>query len=136
MKSLHWIIFAIAFWILLAPFILDDLFILFLNSTGPDGMLVGTLGDQDLVTLTRWDDLLLGLAIVILALIVVTLEQANHKTPGLKAMHWMQVFLGVWVAAAPFALSFDYQAFTWSHVVTGGFIALFALLQIFYEHKR
>ncbi len=128
MKLLHWILFILAFWIFLAPFVVDDLVMLFVGSHLQEGV--------DLVSLLRWDDLFLGLAIVVIALIVVTMEQANHKTPGLKAMHWLQVLLGAWVAAAPFALDFDYDAFTWSHVVSGGFIAVFALTQIYYERHR
>ncbi len=128
MKLLHWILFILAFWILLAPFVADDLIMLFFGSFLTE--------EASLVELLRWDDLFLGLAIVVIALIVVTMEQASHKTPGLKAMHWLQVMLGAWIAAAPFALDFDYQAFTWSHVVTGGFVAVFALMQIYFEKYR
>ena len=128
MKNLHWIILALAVWILIVPFIGDDIIELLV---GP-----GRTESLDLVSFMRWDDLFLGLAISILALFVVTIEQASHKTPGLIAMHWMQVILGLWVAVAPFALSLDYTAFTWSHAVSGGFITIFALLQLSLEYSK
>ena len=124
MKSIHWIIFALSFLIVLVPFIGDDIIRLFLQAE---------ILDADILTLLRWDDLFLGLAISILSLWAVTMEQGDHKHPGLKAMHWMQVMLGAWIAAAPFALNFGYTAFTWSHFVTGMFVATFALMQITYE---
>ncbi len=124
MKSIHWIIFALAFWIVLAPFVGDDIVNLFFQNT---------VEQIDLIKLLRWDDLFLGLAVSILSLIAVTMEQGDRKHPGLKAMHWMQLMLGAWIAAAPFALSFDYMAFTWSHFVTGMFVATFALIQVTYE---
>lgn len=127
MKLLHWIILAIAGWVLLVPFIGDDIINLILNRD---------LTETELINLIRWDDLFLGLAITIIALFVITLEQASHRTPGLKAMHWLQMVLGLWIAIAPFALQFNYEAFTWSHFVAGGFVAVFALLQITFENRR
>lgn len=124
MKSIHWIIFALAFWIVLAPFVGDDIVRLFLQVDAIDA---------DILSLLRWDDLFLGLAISILSLVAVTMEQGQKKHPGLKAMHWIQLMLGAWISAAPFALNFDYIAFTWSHFVTGMFVAAFALIQITYE---
>ncbi|PIX62658.1 hypothetical protein CO057_01535 [Candidatus Uhrbacteria bacterium CG_4_9_14_0_2_um_filter_41_50] len=124
MKSIHWIIFALAFWIVLAPFVGDDILGLFFKNQ---------IEQADLIRLLRWDDLFLGLAVSILSLVVVTMEQGDRKHPGLKAMHWMQLMLGAWIAAAPFALNFDYMAFTWSHFVTGMFVATFALMQVTYE---
>ncbi len=128
MKSIHWIIFALAFWVILAPFVGDDILALFLPAelATPDRFL----------HILRWDDLFIGLAIAVLALIVVTLEQPSLKTAGLRAMHWMQVGLGAWIAAAPFALAFSYTEFTWSHFVTGFFVAIFALVQINLEDAK
>ena len=125
MKHIHWIIFALGFWIILVPFLGDDIL----------GLLVseGLMENIDIMSLLRWDDLFLGLAVSILALIVVTLEQGSKKMPGLKAMHWLQVGLGAWIAAAPFALDFTYKEFTWSHFVTGLFVAIFALMQVTLE---
>ena len=114
MKQLHWILFCLAAWILVIPFIGDDLIEIMLGAN--------KAATIDLVKLLRWDDFFLGLAIVVLALIILTLEQASHKTPGLKAMHWMQVVIGLWITVAPFALTMDYEAFTWSHFVSGGFV--------------
>lgn len=127
MKALHWIIFAIAGWILVVPFIGDDLIRLVIPNA--------RLTEPDIVNLLRWDDFFLGIAIFILALVVVTMEQASHKTPGLKAMHWLQMLLGLWIAIAPFALEFNTESFTWSHFVAGGFVAVFALLQINFEYE-
>lgn len=125
MKSLHWIIFSFAAWILVAPFVADDILRALLPTTH--------LSETQLIRLLRWDDFFLGITILVISLIVVTIEQATKRTPGLKAMHWMQTILGGWIAVAPFALEMNYEAFTWSHFVTGGFIAVFALLQITYE---
>lgn len=128
MKSLHWIIFLIAVWIFIAPLLGDDL-----------AMLIGGTDSLELINLPqllRWDDLFLGLIIAALALIIITLEQTNEKTPGLKAMHWMQLVLGLWIAIAPFALSFDMLGFTWSHLVTGLLVGVFALLQISFEEPK
>ncbi len=124
MKSIHWLIFAIAFWVILAPFVGDDIINLFLQSDWNNLMMINLL---------KWDDLFLGITIAILALLAVTAEQGDRKHPGLKAMHWFQVMIGAWIAAAPFALNFDYSAFTWSHFITGMFAATFALIQITYE---
>lgn len=122
MKLIHWIIFALAFWIVLVPFIGDDLALLILRDAGVENI--------NLVALFRWDDLFLGLIIAILSLIVVTLEQPSMKTAALRVLHWMQFGLGAWIAAAPFALDFTMGDFTWSHFVTGFFIGTFALVQI------
>src|SRR5688572_13322515 len=105
MKSLHWIIFALAFWIIIVPFVGDDILRLVIRDVALD--------EAAIVGLLRWDDFFLGLAIAVLALVVVSLEQPNIKTAGLRAMHWMQVGLGTWIATAPFALTFTYENFTW-----------------------
>ncbi len=128
MKLIHWIIFGLAFWVILVPFIADDIFFLFVR----ESMMTST----DLVSLLRWDDLFIGLGIAIMALVVVTLEQPTIRTAGLRAMHWLQFGLGTWIAAAPFALEFDMTAFTWSHFVTGFFVAIFALIQINLEGAK
>lgn len=128
MKLIHWIIFALAFWVVLVPFIGDDIFHLFLPTV--------QLTNDQLVLLLRWDDLFLGLGIAILALVVVSLEQATIQTAGLRSMHWMQFGLGTWIATAPFALTFDMTAFAWSHFVTGFFVAIFALIQINLEGAK
>lgn len=128
MKAIHWIIFALAFWVILAPFVGDDIMALFL----PADMATAEV----YVRMLRWDDLFIGLAIAVLALVVVSLEQPSIKTAGLRAMHWMQVGLGAWIAAAPFALNFTYTQFTWSHFVTGFFVAIFALVQINLEDAK
>lgn len=127
MKAIHWIIFALAFWVILAPFVGDDIMQVVL---GRD------IETSEVIALLRWDDFFIGLGISILALVVVSLEQATLKTAGLRAMHWLQVGLGAWIAAAPFALSFTYEEFTWSHFVTGFFVAIFALIQINLEHAK
>ncbi|MDQ5951979.1 MAG: hypothetical protein QG626_106 [Patescibacteria group bacterium] len=128
MKFIHWVIFALAFWIILVPFIGDDIF-----QTLFQGLPVT---DADLIRLLKWDDLFLGLGIAIMALVVVSIEQPNLKTAGLRAMHWMQFGLGTWIATAPFALDFDMTSFTWSHFVTGFFVAIFALIQINLEGAK
>jgi len=128
MKFIHWAIFALAFWVILVPFIGDDIFFALVPSS--------SVTDAELVSLLRWDDLFVGMAIAIMALVVVTLEQASVRTAGLRAMHWMQFGLGTWVATAPFALEFDMTAFAWSHFVTGLFIAVFALIQINLEGAK
>ncbi len=127
LKAIHWIIFALAAWVILAPFVGDDILRLFFGATVDQVGLIGML---------RWDDLFIGLAISVLGLIVVTLEQPNIKTAGLRAMHWLQIGLGAWVATAPFALDFTLREFTWSHFVTGFFIAIFALIQINLEDAK
>lgn len=128
LQAIHWIIFALAFWVILAPFVGDDIMRLVLNEAA--------LSETAIVNLLRWDDFFIGLAISVLGLIVVTLEQASIRTAGLRAMHWMQIGLGAWIAAAPFALAFTYEEFTWSHFVTGFFVAIFALIQINLEHAK
>lgn len=127
MQAIHWIIFALAFWVILAPFVGDDIMQLFLGTD---------MTPERMVALLRWDDFFIGIAIAVLALVVVSLEQANIRTAGLRAMHWLQVGLGAWVAAAPFALAFTYAQFTWSHFVTGFFVAIFALIQLNLEHAK
>ncbi len=128
MKFLHWVIFALAFWIILVPFIGDDIFFTSFPNSG--------ISQLDLIHMLRWDDLFLGLAIAIMALVVVTVEQPNLRTAGLRAMHWMQFGLGTWVATAPFALEFGLPEFAWSHFVTGFFIGIFALIQINLEGAK
>ncbi len=128
MKFLHWAIFILAVWIFITPLVGDDV-----------AMLLGGVENLDAINMTnllRWDDLFLGLLIALAGLLIVTIEQTSEKTPGLKAMHWMQIVLGLWIAIAPFALNFDMAGFIWSHLVTGLFIGIFALLQIFYEKKK
>lgn len=121
MKVIHWILFALAGWIVIIPFIARDLLQLFIRENAEN---------VDLIQLLKWDDFFLGLAIAIIALVIVTIEQASHKTPGLRAMHWMQVLLGVWIALSPFALNLSMEGLIWSHIVSGGFVAVFALIQI------
>ena len=128
MKFIHWIIFSLAFWVILVPFIGDDIFHALMTGVA--------ISNTDLVNLLRWDDLFIGLTIAILALVVVTVEQPTLKTAGLRSMHWLQFGLGTWIATAPFALSFDMTSFTWSHFVTGFFVAIFALIQINLEAAK
>lgn len=117
--------FAIALWIIVVPFIGDDILRLVL---GDDIFM-----QVNIVDLLKWDDLFLGLGVCILALLSATLEQLSKKHPGLKAMHYLQLVLGIWVIIAPFAITLDITSFAWSHFVTGVFIATFALLQIRFE---
>lgn len=126
MKWLHWIIFSIAIWFILSPIIGDDILSFFLHGE--------TLTQQQYINLTRWDDLLLGLSVVVLALLVVTKEQAHPKTPGLQAMHYLQVGLGLFVAISPFVFPVEYASYVWAHMVGGVMIAIFALLQIQLEN--
>lgn len=128
MKLIHWTIFALAFWVILAPFVGDDILLTLLADAGVTSV--------DLVRLLRWDDLFIGLIIAVMSLVVVTLEQPTVRTAGLRAMHWMQFGLGTWIAVAPFALDFTMTDFTWSHFVTGMFVALFALIQINLEGAK
>ena len=125
MKFLHWVIFILAFWLLISPLIGDELLNVFI--TGTD------ITQAEFLRLVRWDDFFLGLAVMVIALIILTAESASHSTPGLKAMHWLQVLLGAFVAIAPFIFAADYLSYQWAHYVTGSFIALFALLQIYLE---
>jgi len=124
MKTIHWILFLVSFWIILAPFVGDDILNLFFS---------GALAPEQILELLRWDDLFLGLGVVALALTAVSMEQGSNKYPGLKAMHWIQVMLGTWIAAAPFALAFTYEQFMWSHFVTGMLVTTFALMHLTYE---
>ncbi|MBI1908398.1 SPW repeat protein [Candidatus Uhrbacteria bacterium] len=128
LKAVHWIIFALAFWIIIGPFVADAILRLLL-----DGDVLDEIG---VISLLRWDDFFIGLAISVLALVVVSLEQPSIKTAGLRAMHWLQVGLGAWIATAPFALDFTYAQFTWSHFVTGFFVAIFALIQLNLEDAK
>lgn len=128
MKIIHWIIFSLAFWVILVPFIGDDIFYAMLPFS--------SVTEAELIRLLQWDDLFIGMAIAIMALVVVMLEQPTVRTAGLRAMHWMQFGLGTWIATAPFALDFDMTAFTWSHFVTGLFVAVFALIQINLEGAK
>jgi hypothetical protein len=128
MKFIHWVIFALAFWVILVPFIGDDIFFTLVADS--------TATEVDLLNMLRWDDLFIGLTIAILALVVVTLEQPTIRTAGLRSMHWLQFGLGTWIATAPFALSFTMNEFTWSHFVTGFFVAIFALIQVNLEGAK
>lgn len=128
MKFVHWVIFALAFWVILVPFLADDIFLVILPAS--------QMSPNDLVNWLRWDDLFIGLAIAVMALVVVTLEQPTIRTAGLRAMHWLQFGLGTWIATAPFALAFSMSEFTWSHFVTGFFVAIFALIQINLEGAK
>lgn len=127
MKTLHWIIFAIAFWIVIVPIVGHDIFQIIVNKT---------LSPEDLMNLLSWNGFILGITLGIFALIVITLEQANAKTPGLKAMHWLQVILGLWIALAAVTLNFDYALLMESHAVSGIMVGVFALLQINFENYR
>ena len=125
MRVLHWIVFVMALWIILVPFIGDDILTLVLGEE--------IFSQINIIDLLKWDDLFLGLGICTLALIAATLEQLSKKTPGLKAMHYIQLVLGAWIAVAPFAITLDLESFAWSHFVSGVFIATFALIQIRFE---
>lgn len=125
MKTLHWILFSIAVWIGISPFLIDELVELFLPQL--------QLTEIEFINLFRWDDLFLGLAIFVIGLIVVTLEQATTKQKLLHALHWPQIALGLWIAVAPFALQFTLAQFTISHVISGSIIAILALIQIYNE---
>jgi len=125
MRIIHWVVFIIALWIILVPFIGDDILKLVLGES--------VFIQVNIVDLLKWDDLFLGLGICILTLLAATLEQLSKKYPGLKAMHWMQLVLGIWIAVAPFAITLDLESFAWSHFVSGVLIATFSLLQIRFE---
>ncbi len=125
MRVIHWIVFVIALWIILVPFIGDDILQLFLGEA--------IFEQVNIIDLLKWDDLFLGLGICLLSLLAVTLEQLSKKHPGLKAMHYLQLVLGIWITVAPFSVTNTLESFAWSHFVCGVFIATFALLQIRYE---
>ena len=124
MKALNWTLFILGGWTAIAPVLVDDIISLFV--TPP-------LSQDHLISLMRWDDLFLGLAILVIALLVVTAEQVSEKTPGLRFMHWMQAAIGLWIAISPFALNLTIEGFTWSHAVAGSLVTLFALAQLRYE---
>lgn len=128
MKFLHWLIFSIAFWLVLSPIVGDDILALIVPGE--------TLSTDQFLSLVRWDDFFLGLTIMVLALVVITIESASHKTPGLKAMHWLQVLLAAFIAVSPFIFPLDFEAYIWTHAFSGTFIAIFALLQIYLEKNR
>ena len=127
MKILHWIIFSIGVSLLFLPTVGDDLVALFVPHL--------ELTREAYLHLIRWDDFFLGLTVLVLALVVLTAEAGSHKTPGLKAMHWLQVLLGAFVAFAPFVFTGDSTSVLWTHYTAGMYIAVFALLQIYYEPK-
>jgi len=125
MRVIHWIVFVIALWIILVPFIGDDILMLVLGES--------IFEQINIIDLLKWDDLFLGLGICLLALLAVTMEQLSKKHPGLKAMHYLQLILGIWITVAPFSITLDMTSFAWSHFVSGVLIATFAMLQIRYE---
>ena len=128
MKFTHWIIFGLAFWIVLVPFLADDMMMIML----PNQITTA----NELVNMLRWDDLFLGLAIGLMSLSLAMREKPTLKNAGTRSLHWLQFGLGTWIAIAPFALSFDMTAFTWSHFVTGVLVSVFALLQLNLEGAK
>jgi len=125
MKVLHWIIFSIASWLVLLPIIGDDLLQLIAPNNSPS--------IEEILHYVQWNDFFLGLIIIVLSLLILTVEAVSKKTPGLRAMHWLQFFIAVYITIIPFLFEFTEETAIWSHVVSGGFIAIFSILQIFLE---
>ena len=100
-----WIILAFGMWLLCSPWWLQYF-------TGRP------YTDQ---TAASWNSILFGLAVVFFAIWALTLPQ--------KWEEWINLVLGLWLIASPWALGFDaYTTATVNMLVVGGVIALFAAI--------
>lgn len=69
----------------------------------------------------RWNALLVGAAVVLLA--GVRAAGAEHAA----VLSWLNMLLGVWLVASPFALQAG-EAALWNFLVVGGFVAFWAFV--------
>lgn len=86
-------------WLIIAPFILG----------------------YTIITAAMWNDILVGLAVVILAGIRVSRPTANSW------LSWANVVLGVWLIIAPFALGYTGTIALWNDMVVGLVVAAFGV---------
>lgn len=68
-----------------------------------------------------WNDLLVGIVVLILAL-----TRLSRPTEGTKPASWVNAAIGVWLIAAPFILSYDYDQEMWNDVIVGALVLIFA----------
>lgn len=74
------------------------------------------------VAAARWNDVLIGLAVLILALV------RERKPLRSRAVSWINMVLGVWLVLAPFVLGYgDARTAAGNDVVVGIIIVVFAL---------
>jgi hypothetical protein len=123
MKHLHAISLVLSTWIFLIAFIADDLASLLFGNSSP----------EIVFELIKWDDLFLGLTLLTLQVVMATMEQLKRRHPGLKAMHYLNGILALWVTIAPFSVLTDYTSLLISHIVAGGLLMTFSLLQLILE---
>jgi len=72
-------------------------------------------------TVASWSSVFLGLAVVIVAIWALATPQRWEE--------WINLVLGLWLVASPWALNFDtYTIATVNMVIVGGIIALFAAI--------
>lgn len=124
MKSLHWLIFAIAFWFTLSPFVADKILIAVTNAE-QTGDLAGSI-----VNFLQASNLIFGLALIVLTLIAISTDAVVAKTDAARSMHWIAVGIGIWLVVAPFALDFTLENFSWNNLMLGIMVGVFTLVQL------
>ncbi len=120
MKSIHWIIFAIAFWIGLSPFVAERILWNFFNAESIESV----------IRFLEASNLIFGLGLVVFTLIAISTDAVVHKADAARAMHWIAVGAGTWLVIAPFALGFTLEQFSWNNLMLGIMIGIFTLVQL------
>lgn len=124
MKSIHWLIFTIAFWLTLVPFTAEKILSALTNAEqGPDLAL-------SVLNFLQANNLIFGLSLAVLTLIAISTDAVVSKADGARAMHWITVGISVWLIVAPFALGFTEEIFAWNNLILGIMVGIFTLVQL------
>ncbi|MEK7105107.1 MAG: hypothetical protein AAB865_00245 [Patescibacteria group bacterium] len=124
MKAIHWIIFAVAFWLTLAPFVAGK--ILSAVALVPEG----ANSIPSLLNVLQLNNFIAGLVIVVLSLVAISTEAVTERSEATRAMHWIALGIAVWLTVAPFALNFTLETFSWNNLLLGIMVGIYSLIQL------
>jgi SPW repeat len=68
-----------------------------------------------------WNDLLVGIAVLILAG-----TRLSRPTEGTKPASWVNAAIGVWLIVAPFILRYQAAEEMWNDIIVGALLLIFA----------
>jgi hypothetical protein len=101
-KNMNWWIGVVGVWVVIAPFLLGY------RGTGS----------------ALWNDVIVGVAVVILAVSAAMSENENT----IKTMGWITAVLGLWLVLAPFILGYSaIAAALWSDIIAGVVILILSV---------
>ncbi|MBX2997624.1 MAG: SPW repeat protein [Caldilineaceae bacterium] len=96
-KNMNWIMAVVGIWVAIAPFLLR----------------------YGHIATARWNDLIVGLTIFVLAIASALTSYEN----GIRTMGWVTTMAGLWLLLAPFILGYSVVVIAlWTDIIAGAVI--------------